>query len=148
MTRFVRIAPARLAALWADRGLTREAVAAAVGLTPHGLTNRVKASGLPLRGYCTKRPHVTDDALFAAMWRADVGVADMAEYFSVSGRTIGNTVDRLGLERRPRGRRDTMSALAFLMTRAAAETQAAMVCAEMVDQIGRGGIVRLHRGAA
>jgi hypothetical protein len=131
---FVRVAPAELARLWSDRSMTRAQIAARVGLSERALTVRVRRQGLALRGHNTKQPSITDADLFAEMWAAGVGSADIASFFDVGRRTVINTRDRLGLAPRSSGVRPQATVLSFFMARTAREEQAQLCLAEMVEE--------------
>jgi hypothetical protein len=114
---FRRISSRDLAAMWADRSITRAQIAATVGLSERAVTMRVKAMGLPLRGRDTKRPSITDKALFADLWWCGVGSSEIAAHFGVGPRTVANTRDRLGLPNRHPGKRPAMTLAAFFIAR-------------------------------
>lgn len=139
---FRRIGRAELAAMWADPDLTRTDIARRVGLSDAGLTRRIKAMGLPLRGSgSTKRPsiHPRDEPLFCALWRAGVGGAEIAARFGTCYRTVANTSRRLSLPARNPGTRPSMTAAQFFMRITARAEQAAFINAEMADGCGVAG---------
>lgn len=144
---FRRISPAALADMWADRELTRAEIAQRVGLSDRGLTQRIKAIGLPLRGFAnTKRPsiHPRDEPLFRALWVAGVGCEEIATHFGCDTRTVGHTCRRLSLPPRRPGTRPKATIEQFrqaqlgrVLALDAALEQAAIINAEMADVVGR-----------
>jgi hypothetical protein len=140
---FRRIPAAALRDRYAS-GATIASMAAEFGIGPRGLARRAKTLGL-VRGHNTKKPHIkqTDEGLFASMWRAGIGTDEIAAHFKVSGRTIINTYQRLGLTPRVKGQRPKMTIAQFfelqlgeLMARQAQIEQLHLTAAEMVDKIG------------
>lgn len=135
------------AAVLRDRyasGATVASMAAEFGIGPRGLARRAKTLGL-VRGHNTKKPHIkpTDEGLFASMWRAGIASDEIATYFKVSGRTVINTYQRIGLTARAKGSRPKMTVPQFfeaqlgeLMARQAQIEQLHLTAAEMVDKIG------------
>lgn len=150
-SRLSRIAPARFREAWLS-GERRADMSKRFGLSDHAITKRAKAMGLPLRGFKTKKPSIgaASEPLFRAMWVAGVGMPEMAAHFAVDRRTISNTRERLGLLPRQPGARPRMTLTQFFevrlseqMAMSARLEAAALINAEMVDQIGRGLIKRM-----
>ncbi|MES8537217.1 hypothetical protein U6X77_12470, partial [Cutibacterium acnes] len=77
-----RIPAAAIRRVWLDPNLSTAEAAARVGLARSNLWRRAKALGLPPRKVGNQFS-ITDDARFAAMWRAGVLGRDIAAHFGV-----------------------------------------------------------------
>jgi len=139
---------AEFARLWADKRLTVAQIGAAIGVSGAAVSGRAVTRGLPGR-QMGPLPAIRDDVKFREMWAAQVSIADMALFFGVNPKSIRNHVTRLGLPRRgARGTPITLDdyraiKLRERMAEAARIEHAALINAEMVDQIGRGLIKRV-----
>lgn len=135
---------ARFTALWMDRSVSVADIAAELAISRAAVGIRAKSRGLPpRRGQFNARPRKIDgDPLFPDMWRAGVGVLDMARHFNVAHTTIQATAQRLGLPRRNLGRWRVIgmeeyraNVLRVAMAASARAEQAAMRAADMVDKV-------------
>lgn len=132
-----RIPAARIRAVWLDEVITSTEAARRLGMTRSNLWRRAAAMGLPARQR-TKTRKLDDLALLDRLWRAQVRAADIAAVFGVCASHICNVAAERGLPRRPKGQpviRLTEYLAREGLTRAAAETRAAMRSAEMIDRV-------------
>jgi hypothetical protein len=106
-----------------------------LGVTQQSVAYRALVRGLPPRGQaCTvyRYKKITSPE-FSAMWLAGVGRTEMAAHFGCCGKSVGNEAKRRGLPERSINWRSAITVAQFRVLQAAAETQAALVAAEMVD---------------
>lgn len=132
-----RIPAARIRAVWLDETITTAEAARLLGMTRHNLWRRVRLLGLPPRPP-GRKPQPIDDAQLARLWAANVRADDLARLFGMGWLHIGRRAARLGLPRRKPGQ-PVIPLSEYLaregLTRAAAETRAAMRSAEMIDRV-------------
>lgn len=134
---------AAFARLWADDTVTINEIAARLGVCRQAVSIRAAVRGLPPRKGRYKRPRVEDQHPdIAPMWRANVGLRDMAAHFGCSHTAIIKAADRLGLPKRSGTRWDMISVEDYLalrlriaMAASARETAAVLKNSQMVDRI-------------
>jgi hypothetical protein len=139
----IRASASAIRTAWLDQSLTVQQAAASVGyVSRKAFQLRAKALGLPPRK--TGQMTLIGGPLFAAMWAAGVMSSDIAAHFGVKRTSPSQAARKAGLARRPLGPLPgAISISEFWQMRAAerwAQTagieQAALINAEMADQIG------------
>jgi DNA-binding CsgD family transcriptional regulator len=148
------VSDAEFRRLWGDRSLTLAEVGSILGISGAAVTSRAECRGLPHRPMGPV-PSISDSNLFEQMWNDGVMLVEIAQHFRVSARTVRNHVARLGLSRRPTGRKSNVIHLNdFMQIRlrralevAARSEQAQFINAEMVDCVGRHPVGGRHARA-
>lgn len=130
------VSRAEFARLWNDHSLTCSEIGSRLGISAQAVRFRALARNLPERPrYPRERFHLVrpeQEAEFASMWTAGVGVYDMADHFGTKHQRIGRTAVRLGLPKRDLTRWNKITIeqwreLARHMAEVAAEEQRAAV---------------------
>jgi hypothetical protein len=101
------MAEATFARLWLDPSISISEIAATLGVCRQAVTIRAKVRGLPPRSLVAPplRDRLEDRAPeLADLWRANVGLQDMAAHFECSHTAIIKAAERLGLPKRSRSR--------------------------------------------
>ena len=89
--------------VWMRHDIPIKVIAARLGVTRQGLSNKAKSLGLPSRA--KNRPKYVDDETFTRMWLAGVMKKEMADAFGYYGpAAIGARRTLLGLPARKRER--------------------------------------------
>lgn len=145
---FRRVSPAEFRSAYLS-GARLADIGAKFGLCAKAVARRASRMDLPPRSHNTKKPTIRggDEKIFQALWNAGVGMPELAAFFGVDRRTISNTRERMGLQKRIPGTRPKMTIAQFVesrlrqrMEQTAMLDQSAFINAEMVDRIGNGKI--------
>lgn len=136
----------RLRQLWADDRLTNDQIAATLNLHPRMLSQHARSLGLPQRRMGQKQK-VRFGPEFEVMWNANVLSREIARHYGCRICSVEHEVRRRGLQRRRRCKGWLAEAktldqfrewqLGQAMARTAAETEAVLKLAEMVDSPAR-----------
>jgi len=136
-----RISERAFAALWNDTSLTESEIGAILGVSRGAVYCRAKARGLPKRraGGSVPRPYPD----LADIYLSNVRICDLAALYGVTPASVYRAAARLGLPKRAVTGKAGVPLADYLawqayarMAAAARHEQAAMINAELADQIG------------
>lgn len=137
-----KVSEAEFRRMWLDPRISTREIGERLGISYQAVSHRAKVRGLPPRkgANVTARKRAIECDAFAAMWRANVSLADLTRHFGCCHVTISNTARRMGLGPRSANRWNTITLSDFwsaplreALAERAREEQAALRLAEMVD---------------